>query len=235
MTRRSSLTRRAGLVGAGFLLATFTHAVAQQYPPRRPTAPKPLTRTALLKTLAANKDIRDALSGEIRKLGGDPERVFSGETAARPGEDVKDRWHQGVTLTPRASSLTVGGKLLGQLVAYNVFIASLKECLAGNYLPILGGKGDQKYAIAALYDLPGAPDEQSPYVAEIGFEYDGMKPGDVQLQAQHQPLPAVRLGPTSMLAFVSLGGGRHFIELTRPPADPKRRTRRFYYARILRL
>lgn len=51
----------------------------------------------------------------------------------------------------------------------------------------------------------------------------------------HRPVPSFRLRETGLLAFVNVGGGKHFVELTQPPADPARRTRKFWYTRLLRL
>lgn len=97
------------------------------------------------------------------------------------------------------------------------------------------GPGTNPYAGAGLYELPGAPAAEDPWIVEVGFELEGLKENDVRLQVSHEPVPSLRMGETSLVGFVRMGGGRHFVELTQPPADPQRRTRRFWYTRVLRL
>lgn len=230
---------RIGIGLVALLLAggNAWQARAQAPAPKNPApaAPVPLTRTALLKRLAQDEEIRKGLSEQITALGGKPDAVLAGTAAAKPGEDVKDQWHQGVVLTPRDSELLQNGKQTGLLVAYNVFMHSLKDCLQGNYLPILCGPGSGQYAAAGLYDLPGAADAEHPWIAEVGFEMTDMKSDQIRLQVNHEPIPAARLGDTTLLGFVNVNGGKHFVEITQPPADPAHRTRRFWYTRMMRL
>jgi len=200
-----------------------------------PMAPSPLSRAALLKELASDPALRRGLAEQTTALGGKPDAVFAGTAAAVPGEDVKDTWHQGVVLTPRDSQILRDGKPQGQLVVYNVFMHSLKECLVGNFLPVATGPGSSPYAGAGLYELPGAADVEHPWLVEVGFELEGLKEEQIRLQVNHEPVPGIRLSDTSMLGFVRMGGGRHFVEITQPPADPQHRTRRFWYTRIMRL
>lgn len=200
-----------------------------------PPAPVPLSRVALLKELASDAEVRKGLAEQVTALGGKPDAVFAGTTAARPGEDVKDAWHQGVALTPRDSQLLREGKIQGQLVVYNVFMHSLKECLTGNFLPVATGPGSSPYAGAGLYELPGPADAEHPWLVEVGFELAGLKNDQIRLQVNHEPAPGIRLGDTALLGFVRMGGGRHFVEITQPPADPQHRTRRFWYTRVMRL
>lgn len=217
------------------LLLLVPLAVAAQPAPPAATAPAPLARTALLKELASNPQMKAALAEQITALGGKPEAVLAGTAPARPGEDLQDVWHQGATLTPRDPQLAVDDKPLGLLVLYNAFIHSLKECLAGNYVPIATGPGSSPYAGAGLYDMPGDPKTPHPWIVEVGFELEGLKADQIRLQVNHAPVPSFRLRETSLLSFVNLGGGKHFVELTQPPADPTRRTRKFWYTRVLRL
>lgn len=203
-------------------------------PDAGPPTPTPLTRTALLKKLASDPDLRQGLSEQITALGGDPDAVLNGTAPARPGEDVKDLWHQGALLTPKDSQILKEGKLQAQLVVYNVFMHSLKECLEGNFLPVTTGPGSP-YAAAGLFELPGPATPEHPWIVEVGFELEGLRENQIRLQVNHKPVPALRFGETALLGFVRVGGGRHFVEITQPPADPRRRTRRFWYTRLLRL
>lgn len=189
----------------------------------------------LLKQLAGDKDVRTGLVEQIQALGGKPDDVLAGTASAKPGEDVKDLWHQGATLTPRDSQILQDEKLLGAMVVYNVFMHSLKDCLAGNFLPVAGGPGPSPYAGVGLYDLPGAEGADHPWLMEIGFELQGLKPEQVRLQVNHQPVPTIRIGETALVGLTRLDGGKHFVEITQPPADPQRKTRRFWYTRALRL
>jgi hypothetical protein len=163
------------------------------------------------------------------------EEVLAGKAAASPGDDVQDLWHQGAILTPRDSQITAQGKMQGQLVVYNVFMHSLKECLAGNYLPVATGTGTSPYAAAGLYDFPGPEKTDHPWIVEVGFELAGLKEGQVRLQVNHEAVPALQLGENELVGFVRVGGGRHFVEITQPPADTQHRTRRFWYTRVMRL
>jgi hypothetical protein len=231
--------KRAWLAGLLLLLVLGAGAgwsAPGEAPPvlANPKAPVPLTRAALLKRLSADEEVRKALADQIAAVGGKPGGVLAGKEPAKPGEDVNDLWHQGATLTPRDPQLAKGDRPLGILVVYNVFMHSLKDCLEGNYLPIATGPGTSKYAAAGLYDLPGAPDAEHPWIVEVGFEVTGLK-DQVKLQVNHEPIPFAKLGDTALIGLVVMGGGRHFVEITQPPADPAYKTRNFYYTRILRL
>ncbi len=220
------------LLAAGLALAGWQ--VRAQNPPAE-RAPSPLSRGALLKALAVDPKVREALTEQVRALGGNPGAVLAGTAAARPGEDVNDRWHQGLTLTPRDSQVHEAESPLGLLVVYNVFMHSLKDCLAGNYLPVASGPGPSPYAAAGLYEMPGEANTEHPWIVEVGMELSGLKEGDVSLQVNHEPVPAIRLGETGLVGFVKLPGGRHFVEITQSPPDPKKKTRRFWYTRAMRL
>lgn len=228
------MKRRLVLTAAGLAAMTAGWGALAQTP-AKPAAPAPLSRIAILKQLAADKDVRTGLVEQIQALGGKVDDVLAGTAPAKPGEDVKDLWHQGAVLTPRDSQILQGEKLLGTLVVYNVFMHSLKDCLAGNFLPVAGGPGPSPYAGAGLYEMPGAEGADHPWLMEVGFELDGLKPDQVRLQVNHQPVPTIRLGDTALLGLARLDGGKHFVEITQPPADPQRRTRRFWYTRALRL
>src|SRR5687767_14255056 len=189
------------LAGVG---ACAWHAHAQPAP--RDAAPAPLSRAALLKRLAADPELKKSLAEQIAAAGGKAEEVLAGTAPAKPGEDVKDLWHQGATLTPRDSQIVVEGKPAGILVVYNVFMHSLKDCLAGNFLPVAGGPGPSPYAGVGLYDLPGAEGTDHPWLMEIGFELDGLKPDQVRLQVNHQPVPTIRIGESSLVGLTRLDG-----------------------------
>jgi hypothetical protein len=164
------MTRRFWAGGVTALVALGVGWGASAQTPTKPMAPTPLSRPALMKQLASDKDVRIGLVEQIQGLGGKPDDVLAGSAAAKPGEDVKDLWHQGATLTPRDSQIVQGEKLLGTLVVYNVFMHSLKDCLAGNFLPVAGGPGPSPYAGAGLYDMPGTEGADHPWIMEVGFE-----------------------------------------------------------------
>jgi hypothetical protein len=229
--------KRVSLVPFFLLMLAVTggwSALAQP-PKETPAAPAPLPRAALLKRLGADAELRKSLAGEIEALGGKTDAVLEGTAPARPGEDLKDLWHQGATLTPRDPLLGDKEKPQGVLVVYNVFMHSLKECMAGNFLAVQTGPGANPYAAAGLYDVPGAPDGDHPWIVEVGFDLAGLKEGDIKLQVGHEPVPSARLGDTSIVGFARMGGGKHFVEITQPPADPAHKTRRFWYTRFMRL
>jgi hypothetical protein len=229
------MTLRNPVLSAAALVALAAGWGASAQTPSKPTAPAPLSRAALLKQLAGDKDVKAGLVEQIQGLGGKPDDVLAGTAPAKSGEDVKDLWHVGATLTPRDSQIVQGEKLLGALVVYNVFMHSLKDCLAGNFLPVAGGPGPSPYAGAGLYDLPGAEGADHPWLMEVGFELEGLKSDQVRLQVNHQQVPTIRLGDTALVGLARLDGGKHFVEITQPPADPQRKTRRFWYTRALRL
>jgi hypothetical protein len=229
MTRRIWLCGPAGLVALG-----LGWGASAQTTVKTPAA-APLPRAALLKQLASDPEVKAGLAEQIQALGGKTDEVLAGTAPAKPGEDVKDLWHQGATLTPRDPQIVQGDKVLGAMVVYNVFMHSLKDCLAGNFLPVAGGPGPSPYAGVGLYDLPGVEGTEHPWLMEIGFEIDGLKADQIKLQINHQPVPAIRIGDNAMVGLVRLDGGKHFVEITQPPTDPQRKTRRFWYTRALRL
>ena len=91
------------------------------------------------------------------------------------------------------------------------------------------------FAAAGLYEFPGPEKADHPWIVGVGFELAGLKDDQIRLQVNHEPIPALRLGENELVGFVRVGGGRHFVEITQPPADPQHRTRRFWYTRAMRL
>ena len=221
------------LILATLLVAFTLHSIAQEAP--APAAPKPQSRVEWLAALLSDADMKALLAEQIKKQGGNPEAVFAGKTAADPKQDVQDVWHQSVFVTPRNPQVLVNGKEAAHLLCYHVAMRSLDECRAGNYLEILGGKEGPNYSAVALLDFPKS-DQPEPWLIEARYDSSGDSGEKIQLALGHQPVPSAEHGDeTGRTALVLLAGGKFFIELTRPPADGKKRLRRFYYFRLLKL
>ena len=217
-----------------FLLLLLT-LVAPTHAQTAPAAPKPQSRTEWLHALIGDAEMKALLVEQIKKQGGDPDAVFAGKAAANPKQDVKDLWHQSVLVTPRNPQLIVDNKEAAQLLCYHVAMRSLDECRAGNFLEILGGKEGPNYSAVALLDFPKSA-QPEPWLIEARYDSSGDSGEKIQLALGHKPVPSAEHGDDSgRTAFVLLPGGKFFVELTRPPADDKKRLRRFYYFRLMKL
>ncbi|MBI3875578.1 MAG: hypothetical protein HY300_06385 [Verrucomicrobia bacterium] len=216
------------------LLFAFAFAAAAQTA-KLPAAPKPDSRVEWLDKLRGDAEMKALLDEQIKKLGGHHDAVYAGKEAADPKQDVKDAYHQSLLITPREPVVRADGKDVANLVCYHVYVRNLRDSFDGNYIDILAGKEGPNYSAVALLELPKS-DKPEPWLVEARYDSSGDDGGKTQLALGHKQIESAEHGDdTGRTAFVLVPGGKFFIELTRPQADPKKPVRRFWYFRMMKL